>query len=237
MPDPSSDPGHTRRLLIAAFLGLVFFVVWGIVHGQALPPGSTLDPREAVAVSQRAIGGTLGDHALTASDGRAIRTLKQCPPFVDAMAHGFVLLLPCDVQVHDGRFSWHWDLPAPAVPGHPRAPLSFHVPAQLEGSPLHRAGRAAIKFNSFWTIELELQGGGPVVVATTDELTGEYQFRGVPQGIYEVREVLTGDWIPTNPAGGTRVVFPAPVGARSTAHGFAFNAASNSGRTTSIGSG
>lgn len=74
MPDPSSDPGHTRRLLIAAFLGLVFFVVWGIVHGQALPPGSTLDPREAVAASQRAIGGTLGDHALTASDGRAIRT-------------------------------------------------------------------------------------------------------------------------------------------------------------------
>ena len=74
MPDPSSDPGHTRRLLIAAFLGLVFFVVWGIVHGQALPPGSTLDPREAVAASQRAIGGKLGDHALTASDGRAIRT-------------------------------------------------------------------------------------------------------------------------------------------------------------------
>ena len=38
---------------------------------------------------------------------------------------------------------------------HPRAPLSFHVPAQLEGLPFHRDGSAAIKFNSFWTIELE----------------------------------------------------------------------------------
>jgi len=87
--------------------------------------------------------------------GRAIRTVKQCPPFVDAMAHGFVVLLPCDVQVHEGRFSWAWDVPAPSVPGHPRAPLSFHVPEQLAGSPLQRGGRAAIKFNSFWTIELE----------------------------------------------------------------------------------
>src|SRR5947207_14287695 len=29
--------------------------------------------------------------------GREIRTVKQCPPFVDAMSHGFMLLLPCDV--------------------------------------------------------------------------------------------------------------------------------------------
>jgi hypothetical protein len=29
------------------------------------------------------------------------------------------------------------------------------VPAQLEGTPLHHPARAAIKFNSFWTIELE----------------------------------------------------------------------------------
>lgn len=87
--------------------------------------------------------------------GRAIRTVKQCPPFVDAMAQGFTVLLPCDVQVAAGRFEWHWDAPPPSVPGHPRAPLSFHVPAQLQGTPLHGPRRAAIKFNSFWTIELE----------------------------------------------------------------------------------
>ena len=86
---------------------------------------------------------------------RSIRTLKQCPPFVDAMTHGFMLLLPCDVTVHDGQFSWDWPLPQLTLPSHPRAPLSFHVPEQLQGSPLAHGTRSAIKFNSFWTIALE----------------------------------------------------------------------------------
>src|SRR5437763_568402 len=52
--------------------------------------------------------------------GRAIRTVKQCPPFVDAMAHGFVLGLPCDVEVVDGSFRWHWpEGAAPLLKGHP----------------------------------------------------------------------------------------------------------------------
>jgi hypothetical protein len=33
--------------------------------------------------------------------------------------------------------------------------LSFHVPAQFAEAPFAKAGQAAIKFNSFWTIELE----------------------------------------------------------------------------------
>ena len=37
----------------------------------------------------------------------------------------------------------------------PRAPLSFHVPEQIAGSPLAHGTQSAIKFNSFWTIELE----------------------------------------------------------------------------------
>ena len=87
--------------------------------------------------------------------GRSIRTVKQCPPFVDAMTHGFMLLLPCDVNVETGRFSWDWPLPALTLHGHPRAPLSFHVPEQIIGSPLAHGTRSAVKFNSFWTIELE----------------------------------------------------------------------------------
>ncbi|WP_241754732.1 hypothetical protein [Cupriavidus basilensis] len=85
--------------------------------------------------------------------GRDIRTIKQCPPFIDAMTHGFVILLPCDVRVERGVFSWDWDLPEPGIDGHPRAPLSFHVPEQLGGTPLHSEA-VALKFNSFWTIEL-----------------------------------------------------------------------------------
>ena len=88
--------------------------------------------------------------------GREIRTVKQCPPFVDAMRHGFMLVLPCDVAVAPGmKFSWDWPLPELTLQGHPRAPLSFHVPEQIAGSPLAHVAQSALKFNSFWTIELE----------------------------------------------------------------------------------
>jgi hypothetical protein len=87
--------------------------------------------------------------------GREIRTVKQCPPFVDAMAYGVMIPLPCDVTVERGAFSWAWEIPEPATPGHPRAPLSFHVAAQFPGAPFAQGQNAAIKFNSFWTIELD----------------------------------------------------------------------------------
>jgi hypothetical protein len=87
--------------------------------------------------------------------GQEIRTVKQCPPFVDAMAHGFIMPLACDVTVREGKFSWSWDLPPLSVEAHPRSPLSFHVPAQVTGTPFHDDARAVIKFNSFWTIKLE----------------------------------------------------------------------------------
>src|ERR1700761_222500 len=82
--------------------------------------------------------------------GRDIRTVKQCPPFVDAMAYGVMIPLPCDIRVEQGAFTWDWDIPAPATDGHPRAPLSFHPPAQFPATPFAN-GKAALKFNSFWT--------------------------------------------------------------------------------------
>ncbi len=84
-----------------------------------------------------------------------VRTVKQCPPFVDAMSHGFIVPLPCDVEVRGGTLSWDWDLPPLSIEAHPRSPLSFHVPAQVTGTPFHDENRAIIKFNSFWTVELE----------------------------------------------------------------------------------
>ena len=86
---------------------------------------------------------------------RSIRTVKQCPPFVDAMMHGFLMLLPCDITVNAGQFSWNWTLPSLGIKDHPRAPLSFHVPEQIAGSPLAHGSESAVKFNSFWTIELD----------------------------------------------------------------------------------
>jgi hypothetical protein len=87
--------------------------------------------------------------------GHDIRTVKQCPPFIDAMSQGFIIPLPCDVQVAKGVLSWDWNLPPLAVQGHTRSPISFHAPAQVTGTPFHDIARAIVKFNSFWTIELE----------------------------------------------------------------------------------
>ena len=84
-----------------------------------------------------------------------VRTVKHCPPFVDAMAFGFVIPLPCDVTMRGGVLSWDWDLPQLSPEAHPRSPISFHVPAQVVATPFHDAATSIVKFNSFWTIELE----------------------------------------------------------------------------------
>ena len=86
---------------------------------------------------------------------QTIRTVKQCPPFIDAMSHGIIIPLPCDVRVEQGVLSWDWDLPQLMVPGHTRSPISFHAPAQVLGTPFYNPAAAVVKFNSFWTIELE----------------------------------------------------------------------------------
>jgi hypothetical protein len=99
---------------------------------------------------------TMPANAFSDVHGQDVRTVKQCPPFVDAMSHGFVIPLPCDVTVRRGRLAWAWrDLPVLSVEAHPRSPISFHVPAQVSGTPWHREDRAVVKFNSFWTVELE----------------------------------------------------------------------------------
>jgi hypothetical protein len=94
-------------------------------------------------------------NAFSESHGLEVRTVKQCPPFVDAMSHGFVIPLPCDILVHDGVLSWDWDHPALSVDAHPSSPISFHDPAQAAGTPFFEPGVVIVKFNSFWTIELE----------------------------------------------------------------------------------
>lgn len=83
-----------------------------------------------------------------------IRTLKHCPPLLDAMRTGFLMPLAADVVVRRGELAWDWDLP-PAILGRvSRSPISFHHPEQATGTPLHDPERLLVKFNSFWTIEL-----------------------------------------------------------------------------------
>jgi len=82
-----------------------------------------------------------------------LRTIKQCPPFLDAMGGGWLMPLLCDVVVGDGlTFAWDWDLPISQLDRLTRSPLSQHPPAQLEGVPFAQPGVAALKFNSAWTV-------------------------------------------------------------------------------------
>ena len=88
--------------------------------------------------------------------GAVVRTLKQCPPFIDALNLGYQILLPVDVLVEAGPvFSWDWALPVSSLEGCPRSPLSFHVAAQGAGTPLMREKRRFLKFLNCWTIWTE----------------------------------------------------------------------------------
>jgi hypothetical protein len=98
---------------------------------------------------------TMANREFSPLHGQEVRTVKQCPPFIDAMCHGFTMPLPCDLVVENGALSWNWDVPVPSVHAHPRAPISFHVPEQVAGTPLHQPDQLLVKFNSFWTVELE----------------------------------------------------------------------------------
>jgi hypothetical protein len=80
-------------------------------------------------------------------------TVKRCPPFLDAMTGGFLMLLMCDVRVEDGEFSWDADIPAGGSLGYPRSPIGFHDPGQVVGTPLAEDDRYLIKFHNLWAVE------------------------------------------------------------------------------------
>lgn len=75
------------------------------------------------------------------------RTVKNCPPFVDAMSHALIIPLATDIHVQGGRFTWNW----PAD----ESPMSFHFATQLPGVPFVQDGQSAIKFVNYWTIGTE----------------------------------------------------------------------------------
>ncbi|MFP1632539.1 hypothetical protein ACLB6G_12440 [Zhengella sp. ZM62] len=87
-------------------------------------------------------------------DGGEVRTVKQCPPFLDAMRSGILFPLACDVRVRNGIFEWDWDLPLHPLARMTRSPLGFHAPEQAAGVPGVDPQSFAVKFNNFWTVGL-----------------------------------------------------------------------------------
>jgi hypothetical protein len=88
-----------------------------------------------------------------ATMGKETETVKKCPPFIDAMTYGFLILLPIDLKVQDGEFTWNFDVPEGVVSEYSHSPIGFHDPSQIAGTPFFDEDRFIIKFNNFWTIE------------------------------------------------------------------------------------
>ena len=83
--------------------------------------------------------------------GVALRTLKHCPPVIDSLRQGILLLCPTDIVVSEGTVSWDWDVPILEDADISRAPLGVHVPEQAEGSP-YATDQLFIKFMNHWTL-------------------------------------------------------------------------------------
>ncbi|MEM1383895.1 MAG: hypothetical protein AAF713_08905 [Pseudomonadota bacterium] len=84
--------------------------------------------------------------------GTTVRTFKQCPPILDAMALGIMIPLVCDLEVRGGEIVWDWE--PPLIPDHnvSRAPVGMHSREQAEGAPFQPDG-LVVKFTNFWTLE------------------------------------------------------------------------------------
>ena len=84
----------------------------------------------------------------------AIRTLKHCPPILDALHLGVTLPLVTDLIFENQTVTWNWDPPVLPHSLIPRAPIGFHIPEQVQSSPFEIAVGVVLKFMNFWTIEV-----------------------------------------------------------------------------------
>ncbi|WP_121065909.1 hypothetical protein [Chachezhania antarctica] len=87
-------------------------------------------------------------------DGEAVRTLKHCPPILDAMGAGVLVPLATDLTVENGEISWDWDPPVLPETLISRAPIGMHVPEQAKGAPFGLTDGMVVKFLNFWTFEV-----------------------------------------------------------------------------------
>lgn len=92
--------------------------------------------------------------AESAVAGASVRTVKQCPPFLDAMQAGILFPLTADLTVRDGVFAWASGLPADPLVRVSRAPIGVHVPEQAAGAPFFDPSCFIVKFVNPWTVVL-----------------------------------------------------------------------------------
>jgi len=73
MRDPRQPGLDPTTVLIAAALGLVLFLIAGMLFAQAAPAAGGLDPGAALKTSQAAVGKPIGDYTLVNGDGAQVR--------------------------------------------------------------------------------------------------------------------------------------------------------------------
>jgi hypothetical protein len=79
---------------------------------------------------------TMPSQAFNAVVGQEVNTVKRCPPFVDAMTHGFLIPLMCDLRVENGEITLGPGVSPGGVVSFVRAPIGFHESSQVSGTPL-----------------------------------------------------------------------------------------------------
>ncbi|MEL7466713.1 MAG: hypothetical protein AAFN79_21745 [Pseudomonadota bacterium] len=86
--------------------------------------------------------------------GADIRTLKHCPPLIDALSLGVLIPLATDLEIAGGEIAWDWDPPIIEDAPISRAPVGVHAPEQAAHAPFAQEG-LIVKFMNFWTLETE----------------------------------------------------------------------------------
>lgn len=86
--------------------------------------------------------------------GATVRTLKHCPPMIDALATGVIIPLATDLHISNGEIAWEWEPPILEDALISRAPVGLHVPEQARGAPFRLATNTVVKFMNFWTLEV-----------------------------------------------------------------------------------
>jgi hypothetical protein len=128
------------RIRLNCLPGYIDHLPKPVLAGAALPDWLRAMPAEAAA---DALGGAV------------VRTVKQCPPFVDALRTGVLFPLAAALTVRAGELSWDWDLPVHPVARPSRAPIGVHLPEQAAGVPgLPEPTQLVVKFTNFWTVAL-----------------------------------------------------------------------------------
>ena len=95
-----------------------------------------------------------GDVDADSMGGASVRTLKHCPPLIDALRLGVMILCPTDIHLDGENISWDWDVPHDPSFTLSRAPVGIHVPEQAKGSAHENGGDLFIKFVNYWALEV-----------------------------------------------------------------------------------